>query len=112
DDPGVQLQTLRPPRLPHGAAPAPLRDEGLVRDEDHGPVLDPVRDPLRARLRALLPLLLPVLPGPLMVLVVGAEESVVAGVLGRTGDEDVLVLDSSAQRLEQLLDGLGDPRVW
>ncbi len=47
-----------------------------------------------------------------MVLVVGAEASVVADVLERVGDEDVVVLDESAGRLELLLVELADPRVW
>jgi hypothetical protein len=47
-----------------------------------------------------------------MVLVLGADASVVTGVLGRLGDEDLIVLDESAARLELLLDGLTDPRVW
>ncbi len=47
-----------------------------------------------------------------MVLVVGAEASVVAGVLERLGDDDMIVLDESAGRLEQLLEALADPRVW
>ena len=47
-----------------------------------------------------------------MVLVMGADAAVVTDVLGRTGDEDVVVLDGSAGRLEQLLDELPDPRLW
>ena len=47
-------------RVPDGADPPPLRDEGVVRDEDHGALLDRLRDPLRVRLRALLPRLPPV----------------------------------------------------
>src|SRR5687768_7563348 len=58
DHPDGQLQVLGAPRLPDRADPPPLRDEGLVRDEDHGAVLDHRRDPLRLRLRPLLPLLL------------------------------------------------------
>src|SRR4029078_10429216 len=42
-----------------GADPSPLRDEGVVGDEDHGALLDRHRDPLRRRVRAPLPLLLP-----------------------------------------------------
>ena len=45
-------------RVPDGADPPPLRDEGVVRDEDHGALLDRRGDPLRGRFRALLPLLL------------------------------------------------------
>ena len=58
DDPGLLVQVLRATRVPDGADPPPLRDEGVVRDEDHGALLDRRRDPLRRRLRALLPLLL------------------------------------------------------
>jgi ubiquinone/menaquinone biosynthesis C-methylase UbiE len=47
-----------------------------------------------------------------VVLVVGADVAVVAGVLGRVGDEDVVVLDESGGKLEALLDELADPRVW
>ena len=47
-----------------------------------------------------------------MVLVLGADAGVVTGVLGRVGDEDVVVLDESADRLELLLEGLADPRLW
>ena len=47
-----------------------------------------------------------------MVLVVGAEAGLVSDVLARAGDDDVVVLDESAARLEQLLDVLPDPRLW
>src|SRR5207302_1267825 len=59
--------------LPDGADPPPLRDEGLVGDEDHGPLLDPRRDPLRDGVRALLPVL-PRLPSPAMnAVAIGVE---------------------------------------
>src|SRR5205807_6904152 len=58
DDPGLHVQVSRETRVPHDADPPPLRDEGVVRDEDHGALLDRRRDPVRRRLRALLPLLL------------------------------------------------------
>src|SRR6185436_14854398 len=45
--------------LPDRADPPPLRDEGVVGDEDHGALLDRRRDPLRDRVRPLLPLLPP-----------------------------------------------------
>ena len=61
DDPGRELQTHGQAGLPDGADPPPLRDEGVVGDEDHGAVLDRRRDPLRDRLRPLLPVL-PALP--------------------------------------------------
>jgi hypothetical protein len=47
-----------------------------------------------------------------VVLVVGAEASVVTDVLERLGDEDVVVLDGSASRLEELEAEVGDPRLW
>jgi hypothetical protein len=47
-----------------------------------------------------------------VVLVLGADASVVAGVLGRLGDDDLVVMDESAARLELLLEGLADPRLW
>ncbi len=50
------LQVPRQARAPHGPAPPPLRDEGLVGDPHHGALLDHHGDPLRLRLRPLLPL--------------------------------------------------------
>jgi hypothetical protein len=47
-----------------------------------------------------------------LVLVVGADASVVTRVLERLGDEDLVVLDDSAQRLEELEAELADPRLW
>jgi hypothetical protein len=47
-----------------------------------------------------------------MRLVVGADAGVVTGVLERLGDEDMIVLDDSADRLTALFDELADPRVW
>ena len=47
-----------------------------------------------------------------MVLVVGADAAAVSDVLGRLGDEDVVVLDRSAERLERLLGAMTDPRLW
>jgi hypothetical protein len=47
-----------------------------------------------------------------VVLVLGADASVVAAVLERLGDEDLVVWDDSAGRLERLLAELADPRVW
>ena len=46
------------------------------------------------------------------MLVVGADASVVTRVLERLGDEDLVVLDDSAQRLEELEAELADPRLW
>jgi ubiquinone/menaquinone biosynthesis C-methylase UbiE len=46
-------------------------------------------------------------------LVVGADPSLLAGELERMGeDDDVIVLDESAERLELLEDAFADPRVW
>ena len=45
----LSFKWLGPAHLPDGAAAPPLRDEGLVRDEDHGALLDRHRHPLRAR---------------------------------------------------------------
>jgi hypothetical protein len=65
DPPGRLVPLLGPAHLPDGADPPPLRDESLVRDEDHGPFLDPRRDHVRRGLRVLLPLL-PRLPSTAM----------------------------------------------
>ena len=40
DHPGGRLQVDGPARVPDGAAPPPLRDEGVVGDPDHGALLD------------------------------------------------------------------------
>lgn len=46
-------------------------------------------------------------------LVVGADSGLLAVELARMGDdEDVIVLDASAERLEVLEDEVADPRVW
>ena len=46
-------------------------------------------------------------------LVVGADSGLLADELERMGvDEDVIVLDASAERLEVLEDEVADPRVW
>src|SRR6185437_1751850 len=58
DDPGLLVQALRATCLPDGADPPPLRDEGVVRDEDHGALLDHRRAALCGRVRPLLSLLL------------------------------------------------------
>ena len=57
DDPGDLVPMVGETRVPDGADPPPLRDEGVVRDEDHGALLDRRRDPLRRRVRALLQVL-------------------------------------------------------
>src|SRR5581483_2188056 len=49
----------------------------------------------------------------LCALVFGADSGLLAAELGRMGeDEDVIVLDESAERLEVLEDEVSDPRVW
>jgi ubiquinone/menaquinone biosynthesis C-methylase UbiE len=46
-------------------------------------------------------------------LVVGADSGLLAVELERMGEnEDVIVLDASAERLEELEDEVADPRVW
>jgi hypothetical protein len=46
-------------------------------------------------------------------LVVGADSGLLAAELGRMGDDDdVIVLDESAERLEVLEEEVSDPRVW
>ena len=46
-------------------------------------------------------------------LVVGAESGLLAVELERMGEnEDVIVLDASAERLEVLEERVADPRVW
>jgi len=46
-------------------------------------------------------------------LVVGADSGLLAEELERMGeDEDVIVMDESAERLEVLEDEVADPRVW
>jgi ubiquinone/menaquinone biosynthesis C-methylase UbiE len=48
-----------------------------------------------------------------MVLVLGAEEALVADALARAGaDGGVVVLDRSADRLAQLERSVPDPRIW
>ena len=47
DHPGLHVQVPRPARVPDDADPPPLRDEGVVGDEDHGALLDPRGHPLR-----------------------------------------------------------------
>ena len=47
------FKTLPPPRPADGAAPPPLRDDGLVGDQDHAPLLDHRRRLLGDRLHAL-----------------------------------------------------------
>ena len=74
DHPDDELQVLGPPRLPDRADPPPLRDEGVVGDEDHGPLLDRRGDPRGLRLRPLLPLLPPV-PALNRALVLGLARS-------------------------------------
>ncbi len=55
DRAGDLVQVLGTASLPDGTDPPSLRDEGLVRDQDHGALLDRHGDPLRDRLRPVLP---------------------------------------------------------
>jgi hypothetical protein len=45
-------------------------------------------------------------------LVVSADSGTVADTLGGFGDDDLIVLEESADRLERLDDEIADPRVW
>ena len=74
DHPDDQLQVLGAAGVPDRSDPPPLRDEGLVGDEDHGALLDHRRDPRHRRLRPLLPLLHPV-PALKRALVLGLARS-------------------------------------
>ena len=96
DPPGRLVPLLGPAHLPDGADPPPLRDESLVRDEDHGPLLDPRRDHVRRGLRVVLPLL-PRLPSPEMSwLVLGLARSGQAAALAlRRRGEEVIGIDAS-----------------
>ena len=94
----VSLQAHREARVPDGADPPPLRDEGVVRDQDHGALLDRRRDPLRDRLRPLLPLLPPLQAVTLRrVLVVGLARSGEAAALAlRAQGTEVVGYDRNA----------------
>src|SRR5207245_2948880 len=74
----------------------PLRDESLVRDKDHGSLLDPRGDHVRGGLRVLLPLL-PRLPKPEMkVMVLGLARSGQAAALAlRRRGTEVIGVDAS-----------------
>src|SRR5213078_5061348 len=99
DDPGVLVQTLRATRLPDGADPPPLRDEGVVRNEDHRALLDHRRAAVRGRLRALLPLLLrPATEAQPAVSAADVEQALLDAVQLEP-EEDVLVLGSGALAL-------------
>src|SRR5207249_3622012 len=95
---------------PDDADPSPLRDEGVVGDEDHGALLDHGGDPLRGRLRALLPVLHRL--RPVTVLVVGAPELVAQALQRAREEDDVIVVDQSPRRLEEVEATARDPRVW
>src|SRR5205085_6167357 len=77
DDPGRLVPVVGEAPLLDGTVTPPLRDEGVVRDEDHGALLDRHGDPVCGRLRALLPVLPRVLSLAVKALVYG---------LGRTGE--------------------------
>src|SRR4029079_5937310 len=111
DRAGRQLQVLGQTRVSDDSDPPPLRDEGVVRDQDHGPLLDLHGDPLRLWVCALLPLLLPLLPGSRMTVLV-LDRGLLGDALARAGDEDVIVVDLHAARLEELERETRDPRAF
>jgi hypothetical protein len=45
-------------------------------------------------------------------LVISDDAAVVAGALGGIGDDDLIVLEGSADVLERMEDEICDPRVW
>jgi hypothetical protein len=45
-------------------------------------------------------------------LVISPDADVVAGALGALGDEDLIVLEESAEVLERMEVEIADPRVW
>ena len=119
DPAGRVVQVLGTAHLPHDADPSPLRDEGLVGDEDHGALLDRDGDPVRRRLRALLQRLhlLQTLSGDLdrvlddarlergdRVVVVGTRIVLLAlAAAERVGpDGEVFAIDRSVAALEEL----------
>ena len=115
DRAGDLVQVLRSACVPDGADPLPLRDEGVVGDEDHGALLDRHCDPLRHRFRALLPRLhlLPTLsePGDIVV-VIGAEAELIATLAAEVApDGDVVVVDGSVDTLERLRHASPEPDV-
>ena len=86
-----------------------LRDEGLVRDEDHGALLDPHGDLVRGGLRALLQVLPPVPRAQLKALVYGLARSGRSATerLRERGDEVVQVDRSLGNEDElSLLEGV------
>jgi ubiquinone/menaquinone biosynthesis C-methylase UbiE len=87
----------------------------VVRDEDHGALLDRDRHPLRRRLRPLLPRLhlLPTLsePGDIVV-VIGADAELIAALAGHVApDGDVVVVDRSVDTLERLRRASAEPDI-
>src|SRR5262249_27438259 len=104
----LRLQVLRAAPLPDDPDPPPLRDEGVVGDEDHGPLLDPDLDPVRLRLRALLPLLLPLFPRMTLLVLDG---TLLGDALAQAGDEGVVAAGPPADGLEELEHEARDPRV-
>src|SRR5215212_359605 len=77
--------------LPDGAHPPPLRDESLVRDEDHGALLDRRGHPRSRRLRDVLPVLLRLPPRAVPQEVMRGDRALVVG-LGLTGRAAALAL--------------------
>src|SRR5581483_2657075 len=105
DAAGPQLQAVAETDLPDGTDPAPLRDEGVVGDQDHGALLDRHRDPVRSRVRTLLQVLPRVPRTPVKALVYGVARS------GRSAAEvldDPVLVDRSLGNEDDLslLDGV------
>jgi hypothetical protein len=82
----------------------------LVRDEDHGALLDRDRDPLRRRLRPLLPGL-HLLPALTTVVAIGPEDAA-ALAEGVAPDGDLLVVAESVDVLEDLRARTPAPNVF
>jgi hypothetical protein len=82
----------------------------VVRDKDHGPLLDRHGDPLRDRVRALLPRL-HVLPPLTTVVSIGVGDAV--ALAERVApDGDLLVVDESVDVLEELRATTRAPNVY
>ena len=107
---GDVVQVARPTHLPDGPTATPFRDEGVVRDEDHGAFLDRHRDPVRDRLRALLQVLPPGVPAASVKAVVYglARSGVSAAERLREAGDEVVVVDRSLGNEDDpsLLDGV------
>ena len=91
----VQLQVLGQTRVPDDADPPPLRDEGVVRDQDHGALLDlhaRFSAPAGSRSTTATTSASSEVAHDVLVL----DGALLADVLARAGDEDVIVVDLHA----------------